>query len=863
MARPKTIKKSETFVIPYTECPAKTFIRPDGTVGVGRTAPEHMKIVGTVAQSLIDRVSTSKTRDLYPEGTPLATAVHDLGKVSPTFAAKLYHYFSDKNPQWSDLLKEDYKRESAWGGHAGVSFVTLSDPSIQSPPYVPQIAARHHGYMPPSYVNATLSSDRNYGGQEWHEQRVALLADLKNHFGTGLPTVRDADQAQLLAGLTTVADWIGSSSWFEDPSIDWRNRIESSLDNAGFVSPVLKSGLTFEEVFGFSPRESQVKLIESVTGPGVYVLEVTMGEGKTEAGLYAAYKMLEQGYASGIYFALPTQLTSNKLYERFNPFLDKILDEKSAHNALLVHSGAWLVDTEIGEEGRPGYSWFDSKKRSLLAPFAVGTVDQALMSVMNVKHGFVRSFGLAGKVVILDEIHTYDAYTGLLIDELIRHLRALNCTVILLSATLQKQRRETMLKSALTRDDYPLVTALPNQGDLAENPITPPDDKQVEILLQKDERAVMSEAIDRACRGEQVLWIENTVDDAQSTYKSFAALGFEVGLLHSRFIPIDRESNESRWVAAFGKAGWGERGTRGRILVGTQVLEQSLDIDADFLVTAFAPTDMLLQRLGRLWRHEGTPRAPGATRTAWVIAPSIKTALENPIKAFKKSAFVYSQYVLCRSLEVWECYNAVNLPSDVRPMIDATYRDREEQGMFQQLHYELVNGNRNRTGQRTMEQLARLTINLEGGEQPDDQPSTRYSDTESLELLLVRQFITDPNTGTDILVMLDGSRIKLSSRGLKNNFRRHQREVATILAKNIVKVPASLNLKRNTCAELRELGLHRFVYVGKPNNPSMDSPLTLGFVDEKGRVDTGGGVSVSHNRIVEYRAESGLSCIET
>jgi CRISPR-associated endonuclease/helicase Cas3 len=127
---------------------------------------------------------------------------------------------------------------------------------------------------------------------------------------------------------------------------------------------------------------------------------------------------LAAGHASGIYFALPTQLTSNKIFERFNEFLSRILADDCKHRSLLLHANAWLLDTDMGEEGRPGGAWFNSAKRGLLAPFAVGTIDQALMAAMNVKHGFVRAFGLAGKVVILDEVQKVPS----ILDEVHWHL---------------------------------------------------------------------------------------------------------------------------------------------------------------------------------------------------------------------------------------------------------------------------------------------------------------------------------------------------------------------------------------------------------------------------------------------------------
>ncbi len=184
-----------------------------------------------------------------------------------------------------------------------------------------------------------------------------------------------------------------------------------------------------------------------------------MGMGKTEAALYAAYQMLVQEKATGIYFALPTQLTSNKIYDRFNSFLHQIVSTETPQHALLLHSGAWLMDTEMGEEGSPGGAWFNHRKRGLLAPFAVGTIDQALMAVMNVKHGFVRAYGLAGKVVILDEVHTYDLYTGTILNALVEFLRQIDCTVIILSATLSQTRRDALLQQSTTSEAYPLITA--------------------------------------------------------------------------------------------------------------------------------------------------------------------------------------------------------------------------------------------------------------------------------------------------------------------------------------------------------------------------------------------------------------------
>ena len=174
----------------------------------------------------------------------------------------------------------------------------------------------------------------------------------------------------------------------------------------------------------------------------------------------------------------------------------------------------------------------------------------------------------------------------------------------------------------------------------------------------RTEADAIEEALRRAEEGQQVLWIENTVKEAQDIYKKLAGrasgIGVAYGLLHSRFSKTDRAVNEKIWVKYFGKDGVKTRTQQGRILVGTQVLEQSLDIDADFLITRFAPTDMLLQRLGRLWRHEETVRLPTARREAWILAPDLSAAVLSPEQTFGSTAKVYAPYVLCRSLAVWQ-----------------------------------------------------------------------------------------------------------------------------------------------------------------------------------------------------------------
>lgn len=873
MIRPKKNSSEPKAAPSYAVCPAKTF-NQNGEITQGRSVFNHCQIVGEVAREIIRRLPSGIAQNLFPSGAPFAAASHDIGKVSPTFFNKITRACSGKLiPGFPpDLEKE-------WGGHAGVSQLTAR--ALEAPEFVPEILGQHHGFSPS--VAGKRATDESFGGSEWQCEREKLVQALQEYFGESWPYIKSVPQARLVAGLTSVADWIGSGEFFEEPQTPWKENIGKALDSAGFVPPTYKTGLNFEQVFGFSPREAQSSLIDEVSSPGVYVLEAPMGLGKTEAALYAAYRMLSSRQACGIYFALPTQLTSNKIYERFNQFLQGdqekgllgILADNCRHRSLLLHGNAWLLDTDMGEEGRPGGAWFNQAKRGLLAPFAVGTIDQALMAAMNVKHGFVRAFGLAGKVVILDEVHTYDAYTGTLLDALVALLRALHCTVIILSATLNQDRRRKLLGnmvfpthggvSKLSVGDYPLITACPAQGDVREVPVAAGSTRQFAIHLQSDEKLAVEQALLRAELGQQVLWIENTVLEAQQRYLSLAAraseLGAVCGLLHSRFTADDRQNREDKWVNCFGKAGWPRRGEQGRILVGTQVLEQSLDIDADFMITRFAPTDMLLQRLGRLWRHDDTPRCKTAEPEAWLLAPEFEAAIVSPEKHFGGSAFVYSPYVLCRSLEVWQTVQTVSLPDDIRSLIERTYASRVEHGHMSRWLTDLDNGTRWRTGRNTQRQLARVVLADAGNTLPESKAQTRYSEADNFDVLLLRAMIRNRAGNTATLTLLSGEQVQLP-------LQRHRlckagwRKLSATLMRQVVAVrvqDAPLALPVDT---LKRFGLQHCFYLGHPDWPEDESVLRVALVDDTGCLRGVEQAEIHGKYTLEYRNDLGYRVIK-
>lgn len=830
MKKPKTsIEKDREISLPLSQCLAKTWKQADGSVLAGRDVFTHCLIVGKVAQTLTDRMPQWLSDQFFPKGSALTVACHDDGKVSPTFQRKIYSNLSSSPAEVWQVIKDDTTDESAWGGHAGVSQATLMHAKVGK--FIPEIAGQHHGFSP--NLGGRSASSEVFGGDAWLAQRIELINQLKHALNEDrFPEVKHDLHAKLLAGLTTVADWIGSGKLFDDPRQDWQPLIEQAVNEAGFIAPKVITQLSFQNVFGFPPRQAQVQLFEMANQTGIYVLEAPMGMGKTEAALYAAYRLLEQNKATGIYFALPTQLTSEKIHERVADFLGKILAADSLHaTPLLVHGQAWLKQ-QMGEEAAPGGAWFSQCKKAILAPFAVGTIDQALMAVLHVKHGFVRAFALAGKVVILDEVHTYDAYTGTVMDELVDALKQLGCTVIILSATLTQERRQKLLKTNVTSDAYPLISGLATGQPLYESPVAVTESRQVNVSIQQDEVVALEEALTRAEMGQQVLWIENTVAEAQEKFALLSArvsgMGVETGLLHSRFTQIHRQQNEQQWVTLFGKDGWEDRKKKGRILVGTQVLEQSLDIDADFLVTRLAPTDMILQRLGRLWRHQNPNRCNGAVEEAWIIAPLLDAAIANPEQAFGTSAKVYAPYVLCRTLEVWQQQTQVSLPADIRSLIESTYQERPETGNMARYYSDIEQK------RETLHRLALQGMSFVGQTKPDEMVKTRYSEQDTVEVLLLKSLQlnqTERGQKGSWLTFTNDETLFYPHNG--RAFGQDEwRHLSAMLQRNIVKVADYLAPDKQLKTTL-EAWLKDYIYLGAPDQTEAFIRVALVGEDEQ------------------------------
>lgn len=771
-------------------CYAKT--RQDGKPGT--TVFDHCRYAGMVAYSLL-RYLPESVRGMLPLKAVLCVALHDIGKVSPGFQGK---YFKDSLASFAPEWVQRFENGGTNTLHAEVGAAALKDVlGVDEDHPLVQAVAAHHGVVPQSI-------HPNTDGESWQAARVSLIRSLEERFsGTCRELLSCNADAGLLAGLTCVADWLSSDEEFFDPARTSYTDSELSahtsdvVEAAGFKLHSIRKGLSFKDVFGFEPRDEQRKLFELVDGPGVYVMEASMGAGKTEAALYAAYRLLASGQSQGIYFALPTRLTSDRIHQRVEAFMKAVLETPAS--VRLSHGQAWLREFEHGSEGcgEPVPAWFSPSKRGLLYPFAVGTIDQALMAVMNVKHGFVRRFGLAGKIVILDEVHSYDLYTGTLLDMLVADLRKLGCTVIILSATLTESRREKLLGRALPgANSYPCISAVNTShmdGCFTAAVVSRPP-MEVELnWLEPGNSIAVQEALVQARRGCNVLCIANTVKQAQLWYWQLTQSMTEddqkikTGLLHARFPSFRREELEDDWMTVLGKNP--QFRPYGSILIATQIVEQSVDIDADYIISEIAPVDMLLQRMGRLWRHKRDVRPVSRPILAIALSTPHPEIGDTDADAYRLcfgqgTSCVYAPYVLERTYAALRDRKSVNVPGNIRELLENVYADDPDcaNAAIDEFKKEMQTRMDELRGHAIAASVAVHSLPCKSDD--DENPPTRYGSRPTVKLLLVSEYDDGVGVACADILLLDGTNVRVD--GYRRDF-----GVTRALYRNLVSVPIS------------------------------------------------------------------------
>ncbi len=734
----------------------------------------HLLDVAAVAQCMWEQVLSPWSRrqmaatleiDESAAGRWVAfwAGAHDIGKCSPAFQQQ-------HGPGKARLVESGYRFYTAAdrAPHGTISARALRDDLLPEFGLTPRLATRiaqivggHHGLFPNALqIGAVAPSAMGKG--RWKQARAELMGHVASSVqlpDERLPVQIDNASALLLAGLISVADWIGSnteyfpyavldgnaplpvelSAFAAEYTVRAQSNAQQALQRLGWLGwTPLTQPAAFTELFPWitEPNDMQDTLIAragAIKEPSLFIVEAPMGEGKTEGAMYLADCWSATFGERGCYFAIPTTATSDQMFNRVHDYLLRrypsdvvnlqLLHGRSALSAEfteLQRNGERLftpgeIDLDGGAGTLPGVvatEWFTYRKRGLLAPFGVGTVDQGLLGILQTRHVFVRLFGMAHKTVIIDEVHAYDVYMTTLLERLLEWLAALGSSVVLLSATLPAGRRQRLLDAYLhgagqadvqrpENKPYPRVTWGSSVGAGSATVETSLRSQKTVHLGWIDGEVpdgaggifTLGERLREALRaGGCAAVICNTVNRAQAVYRAlksyFPAVADdgepELDLFHARFLYDQRDRRARRAMRRFGKSGGSvaaEDGTelpvrrpQRAVLVATQVIEQSLDLDFDLMVSDHAPVDLLLQRAGRLHRHERQRPAPLEQTYLWLTSPEEVT--EDVPRFDGGTAAIYDAHILLRSWLALRDRSTIDIPDEVEYLVEFVYGEQ-------------------------------------------------------------------------------------------------------------------------------------------------------------------------------------------
>jgi CRISPR-associated endonuclease/helicase Cas3 len=524
-----------------------------------------------------------------------------------------------------------------------------------------------------------------------------------------------------ISGWATLSDWLGSNQEHFDYCQErmslteyWERcalpKAEAALRETGFsqpLTPLSYSGLGAwfdgHEVVP-TPLQKEAESLSILSGPQLFILEDVTGAGKTEAACILAQRLLAAGHAEGLYFALPTMATSNAMYERLGSLHRRFYTPDSNPSFVLAHGASRLnesfsaaidnsqpldLDYGPGEASATAQCnrWLaDSRKKALLAEVGVGTIDQALMGVLPFRHQSLRLFGLARKVLIIDEVHAYDHYMQTLLSRLLSHHARQGGSAILLTATLPHAMRQALVAAwqeglnlppgSLECRDFPLLTQVSGAAVREVSLVSRPEvSREVGVEWLTEEQQALDIVMEAVEAGECVAWVRNTVDDAIRAYEAIRERHPQPErclLFHSRFAMLDRQRIESDVLRRLGKESTLDI-RQGQVLISTQVFQESLDCDVDLMLSDLAPIDLLIQRAGRLQRHQRGPRCPPLLRVLapeWEEEPDaqwLKRALPGTQAVYRDTSLLWLTQRVLRQLE------AIRMPEEARELIEAVY----------------------------------------------------------------------------------------------------------------------------------------------------------------------------------------------
>ncbi len=652
----------------------------------------------------------------------LLAGLHDIGKAAPGFQKKARDQY-DALCQADVRLRDKRKLDDDHGILSAVilkRWLRSKGIDAMSAGQLAAVIGGHHGdWITTDEINkATVSA----GKAPWQELQDEICRELEAVLGAPEIALPEAAQdfnafAAVVSGFVSVCDWIGSDSTFfpfEERPVDLgeylehsRERAQEAISELGFVGwqPDQREP-DFKSVFAFAPNDLQSAGIAALgplqQTPRLVLVEYPTGGGKTELALHVADLLINRHNLSGSYIAMPTQATSNQMFDRFVKYLETRYPNDNV-NLHLVHGGAeqqllyqqmkTRPQREGDESGVTAEDWFQTRKRALLASHGVGTIDQAMLSVLQARHHFIRQYGLSQKVVIFDEIHSYDSYMNVIIERLLGWLQALETPMILLSATLARESRRALLQAvgathfnSALETPYPRLTVVAQDGSVEAYPLPQPEARSIAIeAIAGDDDSLLDAILPLYEQGGCIATVCNTVDESIALARFLrGANGIEaddVWLFHARFPPAWRSDIEDRVLGAFGKDA--EARPERAILVSTQIIEQSLDLDFDLMVSRTAPIDLLIQRVGRLHRHEGRYRPPllGQPTLLW-RQPDIG---EDGLPSFSVDEVIYQRFFLLKTWLKLRDMPALRTPDDVDALMDFVYSgDVEVDGIGEQ-----------------------------------------------------------------------------------------------------------------------------------------------------------------------------------
>ena len=672
--------------------------KTDSNTGAIHPLAHHSMDVAAVLMRMLtipvirERLYTTgvELTDVHCQRLGVLAFIHDIGKLHAGFQAK----------GWP----EEFRKKVRTCGHTqeSWSFLQLAQSSKEHP--FNEILARILEWGDESVV-ALISAMFSHHGrpviqptephiEEWDRAcpahydwryEASLMNDAALHWfpkafkSGGSPFANNPKFHHLIAGLAALADWIGSDRQFFDYKEPFflgydetaHRQSREALEGIGIdTGPLENVGAPdFHQLTGFKSANPAQNVIGNLSSDEkLVILEAETGSGKTESALWRFTQLLAAGKVSGLYFAVPTRAAAKQLHTRVQRILERVYKENAPEAVLAIpgmlkagdYEGQRLPHWQVrwDDEGVKPQRWAaEHATRFLAAPVAVGTVDQAMLASLKVKHAHLRGSALSRSLLVIDEVHASDAYMTRILKKLLEGHLSTGGYAMLMSATLGSEARAYFMDHELPSDraarniPYPAIWVMREKEPQVARKIDRRKQVQTVSIPTMSEETTAELAVEAASNGGRVLVIRNTVDVAIKTWTAIRRTGGESLLMkvgkhpalhHSRFAAEDRVLLDEAVEASLAPSREREEG--GCIVIGTQTLEQSLDIDADVLITDLCPIDVLLQRIGRLHRHEISRLPSFDNARAYILMPEVgldrlsKCQFENGLGAWRSSS---------------------------------------------------------------------------------------------------------------------------------------------------------------------------------------------------------------------------------